>query len=256
MDASYDLTRSVMVAMHDWVSSGRAHVAVLQHKKPDSKRATVPDGRPPVRRKKALPWAIKRMETRFAQRVVEKLEKAADAMTDDLWGDEERVLRARTAVWGQGPQGAGSKKGQFVWLAFPADTEAYRDCRTFWLSRGPDDAPEDGRDLLIGVTLQSVDSACRSLRKRINTFKRPEKAARGVSYVSSPYRVEGAIGELRTYLLMRNYCRRPGTRWSNEIIPAAVLGLSDGEEVDMADVLWTFRLGVEHAEELSEWLSR
>ena len=256
-DASYDLTRSVMVAMHDWVSSGRAHMAVVQHKKPGGKRDTVSDdGLPPMRRKKALPRAMKRMEERFAQRVAEQMEETTDTTTGEMWGEEERVRRARVAVWGQGPQGAGSEKGKFVWLAFPPDTEAYRDCRTFWLSRGPDDTFEDGRDLLIGATLQSVDSACRSLRKRINTFQRPEKAARGVSYVSSPYRVEGAMGELRTYLLMRNYCRRPGTRWANEIIPAAVLGLSDGEEIDVADLLWSFRLGVEHAAELSEWLGR
>ena len=253
MDASYDLTRSVMVAMPDWVSSGRAHIAVMQHEKLGIKREAVPDGRPHMPREKALPRAIKKMEKRFARCVDEKL--AGAASTEDMWGDEERVRRARAAVWGLGPQGAGSKKGKFVWLDFPADTKAYRNCKTFWLSRGPDDAPEDAHDLLVGVTMQSVDSACRALRKRINTFKRPDKAASGVSYAVSPYRVEGAMGELRTYLAMRNYGRRPGKRWSEQTIPAAVLGTSDGEEVDMADLLWTFRLGVEHAEELSEWLS-
>ena len=161
MDASYDLTQPVMVALHDWVESGRAHVAVFQHEK-TGKREQEKDRAPRGTREEALPKAIAQAETRFARCAEEKLELGAK--TADLLGDDTRVRRARAAAWQLAPQGAQSKDGAFAWLHFPGNTSHYRNCRTLWLSRGPDDAPDDGHDLLIGVTLQSVDSACNAMR--------------------------------------------------------------------------------------------
>ena len=253
MDASYDLTQPVMVALHDWVESGRAHVAVFQHEK-TGKREQEKDRAPRGTREEALPKAIAQAETRFARCVEEKLEVAAK--TEDLLGDDTRVRRARAAAWQLAPQGAQSKDGAFAWLHFSGNTSHYRNCRTLWLSRGPDDAPDDGCDLLIGVTLQSVDSACNAMRSRVNTIGRSAGGAKGMNHARLPHRVEQVMGELRTYLLMRNFGRRPGRAYAHETIPAATLGLSDGEEVDMVDVLWTFRLGIEHAREVSQWLSQ
>ena len=63
-----------------------------------------------------------------------------------------------------------------------------------------DDALEDGRELLMGVTLRPVDSACRTLRKRINTFKRPEKASYCQIWCTEGWSCDGpaVLGDLDT----------------------------------------------------------
>ena len=251
MDAAKDLTSSVLIAMRDGVRSGRVQVAVMQHEKIGrrERRRVRERGLP---REEALPMVFDQMEERFKALVEERLRESPAP----LLASEERRIRA--TVWRNASDGANSPAGAFAWLkGFPRDTQQYKNCHTLWLTRGPDEELEDARELLLGVTLQSVDSACRTLRKRINTFKRPDKAAKGVTYTSSSYRVENAVGELRTHLLMRNYARRPGKRWSKRRIPAVVLGVTGGDTdaVDMQSLLWGFRLNVRHAQEISEWMA-
>lgn len=261
MDASYHLTGSAMVAMREDIRSGRVQVAVMQHQKV-RKRDDRPQRMRQLPRERALPLAYAEMEERFAKRLKEFRQNQPDPsqepLLDAVLGAEDATdRRARAILWRRAPEGAQSKEGGFAWLTFPRDTQQFKNCRALWLTRGPDDALEHGEELLLPVTLQSVDSACRSLRKRVNSFKRPDKAAAGVSYVGASSRVEYAIGELRTYLLQRNYARRPGKRWSKDRIPAAVLGLTAEDEnaVDMLSLLRDFRLGVKHAREISEWMA-
>lgn len=117
MDASYDLTDSVMVAMHDWVSSGRAHVAVMQHEKL-GRREQVPDRRPHKPREDVLPQAMEKMEERFAQCVAKEL--GAAAKTDDLWGDDDRERRARAIAWRSAPRGRRARMGALPGWPTPA----------------------------------------------------------------------------------------------------------------------------------------
>ena len=248
-DASYDLTWSALVAMREGVRSGRVEIAVLQHEK-IGRRDRAPVRRKGLPRDKAVPQAFADMEQRFEERLKSPPKESAEL---PLWPQD----RARAALWRHSPQGAQSEKGKFAWLAYPDDTQQYKNCSTLWLTRGPDQELEDGKELLLGITLQSVDSACRTLRKRINSFKRPDKAASGVSYTDSGYRVEHAMGELQVHLLQRNYSRRLGRRWSQTTIPAFVAGLTGGDEnaVDMQALLWDFRLGIGHAREIYEWMT-
>ena len=250
-DAAKDLTSSVLVATRDGVRSGRVQVAVMQHQKIGRReRDRVRERGLP--REEALPTVFDRMEDRFKALVEERLKERPAP----LLASEERRIRA--TVWRNASDGAHSTAGAFAWLkGYPRDTRQYKNCHTLWLTRGPDEKLEDGQELLLGVTLQSVDSACRTLRKRINTFKRPDKAAKGVTYSSSSYRVENAVGELRTHLLMRNYARRSGKKWSETRISAVVLGATGGDTdaVDMQALLWDFRLNVRHAQEVSEWMA-
>ena len=254
MDAAYDLTASAMIAMRDGVRAGRIQVAVLQHEK-TGKKGSAPD-RGPVslqRREERLPIAFQEMEERFSE-LIDDHSNFPEGVPEDV---TDRRIRA--TFWRHAPQGAQSTDGKFAWLrVYPRNYYHYKNCSTLWLTRGPDESLDDGEDLLLGVTLQSVDSACRALRKRINSFKRPDKAARGVSYTSASYRAELAAGELHTHLLQRNYARRMGKRWSTRCIPAVVMGMTGGAEnaVDMESILWDFRLGVDHAMEISEWMAQ
>ena len=253
MDAAYDLTASAMIAMRDGVRAGRIQIAVFQHEMTRRKRSA-PDRGPLSRlpREERLPTAFQEMEERFSALISDDSnlpEDVPEGSTD---------CRIRAAFWRHAPQGAQSKDGKFAWLrVYPRNYYHYKNCSTLWLTRGPNDSLDDGKDLLLGVTLQSVDSACRALRKRINSFKRPDKAARGVSYTNASYRAELAAGELHTHLLQRNYARRMGKRWSNRRIPAVVMGMTGGDEdaVDMESLLWDFRLGLDHAREISEWMA-
>ena len=272
MDAAQDLSSAAMVTMRKDIASNRVQIALMMHAKRSTKKGGVPKRGIGMDRENLLPLAYADMEKR-ARELLESPPKNEDGENDakkrrkpptpqeklaamprgDLSDD-----RARAILWSRTHVGAGSKDGGFAWLAFPGDGEQYKNCRTLWLTQGPGQTLKDGTDLLVPVTLQSVDSACQTLRRRINTFKRPVKAAVGVSYTDSPFRVEAALGELRTHLLQRNYSRRAGKRWSETSIPAErLVGIEgkDGTAVDMEAVLWEFSLNLDRAGEISEWMA-
>ena len=272
MDAAQDLSLAAMVAMRKDIASNRVQIALMMHAKSGAKKRGAPKRGIGMDRVKLLPLAYADMEKR-AREILDSPPKKEDEEDDakkrrkpptpqqklaamprgDLSDD-----RAQAILWSRTHVGAGSKEGGFAWLAFPGDGKQYKNCRTLWLTQGPGQTLKDGTDLLIPVTLQSVDSACQTLRRRINTFKRPVKVAVGVSYTDSPFRVEAAIGELRTLLLQINYARRVGERWSKRNIPAEVLVGITGEDstaVDMEAVLWEFSLNLGHAREISEWMA-
>ena len=152
-------------------------------------------------------------------------------------------------------QGGHSKKGGWAWLHYPRDSDAYRNCRTLWLTRMPDKTfKSHGKAALSGAMLQPVDSIMNSMRARVRSLARPLLRASGRSYRSNNVAPGVVLDELSAYLLRQNYdIRRKSSR---QIIPASTWGLLDEEEprLDVFDCAWNFRLGVTHAALISRWM--
>ena len=133
--------------------------------------------------------------------------------------------------------------------------DAYRRCRTLWLTRMPGKSFEShGRAALSRAMLQPVDAIMNSMRARVRAIARPLLRASGRSYRSN-YIMPGVVyDELSVYLLRQNYdIRRKSSR---QIIPAATWGLRRANEphLNLFEHAWGFRLGVKHAARISGWL--
>ena len=108
---------------------------------------------------------------------------------------------------------------------------------------------ENGWPLLLGASLQSVDSAFNSMRSRVRGLRRPGCRDRC-------FDVEFVCAEVWIYLLLRNFA--PRRRAERKALPARAFGLMTpkAKPVNLLDTVWTFRLGPDHAERMSSWLSR
>ena len=129
--------------------------------------------------------------------------------------------------------------------------------RTLWLTRRPGRGLEDGGTLLLGASLQSVDSAFNSMRSRVRGLRRPGfRAEPGRGYRDRYFDVEFVCAEVWIYLLLRNFA--PRRKAERKALPARAFGLMTpkAKPVNLLDTVWTFRLGPDHAERMSSWLSR
>ena len=281
MDADPAQHMAAMVAMREEVKAGKVNIALMQFQKTGPKREmdfdaleeelreveseneNLEEGKPPrTRRNRALKKALREMEARFAEAVVTPPteEGEEDAKSEPLVGlgpDPQDLERTRAALWGAAARGANSKVGGFAWLEYPPDTTQYRQCKTLWLTRRPSDTLEDANELLLPITLQSVDSLFDSIRSRTDSIDRPGAVADGSGIRDVNYSAEVICSELAIYLVRRNYGRRPGVTKTTHI-PAVVMGMTEGKRIPIMPhkTFWDFHLDVRRAKELSRWLAQ
>ena len=261
MDAAQEMSASALVAMRDRVLAGRpdqnedrdrrtkppkrAEIALYQHEKAKGVKAK----KARLRKGKPLEDAWAEMEERFdAQEVPDDLLKGAVGRHDP---------KVRASLFKLAFKGARSKKGAWAWLEFPPDSAAYRRCRTLWVTRMPGkDHLEYGLPTLRGARMQPVDAIMNSMRARVRAVSRPLLRADGRGYRSSYMLPEVVMAELWVYLLRQNYTLRRKT--TSQRIPARALGLvTDGaSRLDLLEVAWGFRLGLEHGHRISRWQRR
>ena len=169
----------------------------------------------------------------------------------------KRDPRVRAALFRNAFKGGYSKSGGWAWLHYPADTEAYRRCRTLWVTRMPGKTlREHGSPVLSRAMLQPVDSIMNSMRARVRSVERPRLSASGRSYRGSYVLPSVVLDELSVYLLRQNYTIRRKTRRPD--VPARMVGLATpaARQPDLLDRAWNFRLGIAQAERISRWLRR
>ena len=271
MDGASELFQSALVAMRRPVLDKSVEIALFSFEKEGDRKADgkgsdqKTESRAGVRsrgsekteyagRKRAdeatLRAAWEAMETRFH----EKLSTGALP----LGGEAETSFRAKT--WKAGFRG---KPGIWAWLRFPVNVKQYPGCRTLWLTRRPQDTIDEGVPFLLHATLQPVDSAFSSIRRRTSAARRPWKGATGLSFLEHAYSPPVVCAEMTMYLFHRNYHRRPwGPR--GRPIPARHMGLIQPKAVPRSPVkarplspvkaMWLFRLEVQHAREITRWL--
>ena len=255
MDGSRVLFTSALIAMRNEARSGRVQIASFQYKKGREAQSAFLE-KPPERvdRPAALKVAFDEVEAAFSA----ALEQESPVGND---GDPDPNLAA--TVWRRAFVGANRKAGGWAWLKFPPDSWQYPHSRILWLTRKPRDTLEDGEYLLLGATLQPVDSAHASMRSKISSAERPQKVSVGIGFRDSYYRPDVVIAEYRVYMLYYNFLVRR-TNWlrrkkyPNRAIPRAVsLGLAAKRDhkVKPNQIVWDFRLGVKHAKEISRWMT-
>ena len=254
VDGARVLFTSALVAMRDDVRSGRVQLASFQYRKGSAaKRAFVTKRSEPYD-ETTLKNAFDDVESAFSE--VLKNESSSAFLSD-----MERTLRAR--VWRRAFLGARRKPGGWAWLDFPPDSWRYPYSRTLWLTRKPSDAIEDGKELLMGATLQPVDSAHNSMRSKISSVERPHNVSEGIGFRDTYYRPDVVIAEYSVYMLYFNYRVRridylARKRHPERAISRAVnfgLAAKDEPKVRPNQIVWDFRLGLEHAREISRWMT-
>ena len=248
MDASKSLWQSALTAFAGPIRGNAVEIALFQHEKDASGRAG--GGRRTSAYKadeETLAQAFEDVETAFAGRL------------RDLASKGRAHPNQRAKVFRLAFQGGYSKNGGWAWLEFPQGHPAYRNCRTLWLTRRPDQRLEDSRELLLKSPLGAVDSAIASMRRRVRSLGRPAfRAKPGRSYAESYVDPAAVIHELWVYLLLRNYSLRQVT--AQKIPPAKALGLlrrhaQDKRRNKEINAAVGFRLGAEHAERMTRWLA-
>ena len=287
MDGASELFQSALVAMRQQVLDKSVEIALFQFEKKGESRATG-EGR----KKKAEPAADgtgskQKTESRAGVRSRGSVKaeyvgrkSASEATLRAAWKDMESrfdgKLRAgelplggeaetsyRAGVWKRAFRGGFSRPGGWAWLRFPVNLQQYPECRTLWLTRRPRDSIDEGVPLLLHATLQPVDSAFGSIRRRTSAARRPWKGATGLSFLEHAYSPPIVCAEMTMYLFHRNYHRRP---WGpkGQPIPARHMGLIrskakprspvKGRPLPPVKAMWSFRLEVEHAREITKWL--
>ena len=266
MDGAKQLSAAALVAWRDRILAGKpgadrpadrrrrrlpkAEIVLFQHHKDQPRKGgkkpplSSPSSKTP---KKALQKAWDAAEARFADEEIPK-----DLLKHAATHNNPRV---RAQIYRRAFKGAYSKKGQWAWLRYPPESDAYRDPRTLWLTRMPGKSfDRHGKSVLKKSTLQPVDSIFDSARSRTGSLRRPSLAAVGRSYRESNALPSVVLPELAVYLLLRNYTLRRKT--DQKIIPAQTMGLvaPKAARLDPLETAWSFRLGTTHARKIREWL--
>ena len=263
MDGAKEMAASALVAMRGRVLAGvseqgtgtdgrarplkRVEIALYQHDKDQRRKVQNPNQ--PVGERKSLRDAWDEVEQRFEAEAIPK-----DLLKAAVPHDDPRV---RATLFRRAFKGAKSDEDRSLWLDYPQDTQAYRGCRTLWLTRMPGKRVEQhGFPTLKGASLQPVDSIMNSMRARVRSVARPLLRAAGRSYLASYVLPEVVAAELWVYLLRQNYTLRRKT--PSRTIPARAVGLvtDAAARLDLVEIAWRFRLGIEHAHRISRWQRR
>ena len=245
MDGAKPLRTAALVAFAERIRGGAVEIALFQHDKNEGGKKA-PRGRSLTEEERIchLDRAWMEMEGRFAERLNPKGQLPLRADPQDA---KARAFRSAF-------NGAYSRTGGWAWLEHPPENRQYARPRTLWLTRRPGQTLEDGRELLLHASLQSVDSAFNAMREHVRSLGRPEfRAQPGRGYRSRYIDVNAVLCELWLYLLMRNYGIRAKIRQRG--VPARAFGLATPKSKmpDLVEVALSFRLGRKHAEKISAW---
>ena len=202
MDGDKALCAAALTGLRRSVLSGRVEAAIFQHDKKAGRAKRKRGGR--LHRDKPedhLAKAWGELESRMEERLNPEgeLPLASDAADPKLLA---RLFRSAF-------KGAYSGTGGWAWLEHPAESMQYARPRTLWLTRRQGRTLEDGEKLLLGATLQAVDSAFNSMRSRVRGLRRPDfQAEPGRGYRDRYFDVEFVCAEVWIYLLLRNFVPR------------------------------------------------
>ena len=250
MDGDKPLHAAALVAFAERIRESAVEIALFQHDKGAGK-GRAPRGRAPKKdeRIRHLGRAWRAMEARFAEKLNPKGQLPLRTDPQDA--------KARAQVFRSAFKGAYSETGGWAWLEHPPENRQYARPRTLWLTRTPGQTLDEGRDLLLCASLQSVDSAFNAMREHVLSLERPDlRSQPGRGYRNRYVDVDVVLCELWLYLLMRNYAIRPKTEQRG--VPAQALGLAtdDAKAPDLFAIALSFRLGKRHAERMSAWTGK
>ena len=263
LDAAQDQRAAAMVALADGIGSRRVEVVMVQrtyHSKkeldkrersaydPASERFGMLLKEGSTERRAALHKAWEETEERvqnvFADREVKPTKK------DPNPSDARKAADAfKTAFLT-----ATKRSGKWAWLDYPPPIGDEKLSRSLWVTRMPGKKFSDAEEPLFHASLQRVESAMNAMRERLISMRRAGVRAKPArSYRGSYTRAKSVASELFIYLIARNFTL---LSQDQELIPGRVLGLMQ-EECPFPyhiDTVFEFRLGLEHAEELTQWL--
>ena len=255
IDGSRSLTQSAMVGLADAIKTQQVEVVACQRTKKNSKAA-----REDKLREMGRIGGVKRMwwlEHCWSNTEHEASKKITGQDEPNM---EQNVVaefpQEAAKAFRVATRGACSKPGSWAWLRFPDAFYTGEQYRTLWLTRRAGKAFDDAKDFLVYSTLQPVDSAINSIRNRVRGADRPENRARkGRSMEERYYDPLNVLAELNLYTLDRNYFI---TQPDQQFIPSDALGLTPMRTpvLDPAEATLQFRLGLSHAQTISEWRRR
>ena len=186
--------------------------------------------------------------------------------------EDPRATKLAAKVWKTVATSAYTGPGVWAWLAWPPEGNHYRNPRSLWLTWMPGKRYQDGFELLLHSTLQSVDSCHDVLRRRALGLARVRyRAEPGASYGESYTKPLVIYQEMMIAIVLFNFSRPYKGRAKFEGVPAEAMGVApmgkqEGKPVskllNIAEVpyffkvAWTFRLGFQHVERMTKWLHR
>lgn len=254
MDNGRELAPSALTALADDIRTRRVDIVSVQRK---YKGDGLPKGRQydigamgSERRRKALRRAWNQTEKRVQKAFEEGTggKKSKRVCRDPA----QRAARAFTKV----RKSAYEDRSDWAWLRFPAPKKFEKLVRSLWLTRMPGKTFEDAEEPLLYATLHPVDSVIMAMREHARGTRRPDNRARGGRSFKKQYvNPITLFAEVSIYLLGVNY-----SLVSPDIktIPAQELGLitRGRARLNMAAIFDNFRLGLTHADKISQWLRR
>ena len=247
MDGAKAQISAALTALADEVKAGRWEIALFQRHdrtaKPDSRRLS---GRwIPEDLKASLDGAWSQLEERWSAK---RAEKAGGLLPHDPALDPQLFREAF--------RGAFSKRGGWAWLEHPPPGASHSGGRSLWLTQRPNVSYGDvGRDLLWACSTLPVDRVHGHLRDRIVPLQRPRfRSSPGRSYRDSAKTPPALLAELWIGSLMQNFVLR--TSGHPRKLRAGAMGLMrrNGRVPDLAELALKFRLNMDHAVRISNWL--
>ena len=254
MDNARDLVPSAMVSMADQILDKKVEVVLFQRSYRARGRPQRPATDMGAMGSESRLKALRKCWEQTEQRVRKTFEEGMGAK--HLGNDPADPERRAASAFTRATRGAFSSLSEWAWLRFPAPMGNEKECRSLWLTRIPGKTFEEARDPLLYATLQPVDAAIAALRSRVLSMGRPGSRARpGRSFNERYVNPKTVMSEISIYLLGRNYSLMSADQ---EVIPACELGLmpTGRKPIDLVATFENFRLGLSHAEKISQWLRR
>ena len=253
MDGGPSLIQGAMVGLADGIRSRKVEVVIHQRK---------------IRRKGPARALLSNMGGKHSEDRLNSLrsrwEGAEKRAKEHIGGyDEEKegdivaqLPQPAAIAYAAATKGAWSE-AKWAWLRFPENKSAGFEGRTLWLTRMPGKDFKDSEEFLRYSSLQSVDSSMDAIRNWVLSATRPgNRAQKGRNFVVRYFDPRNVQAELALHLFNRNFFQ---IAEDQKTIPAEELGLMQRSAEDLltdTDAIKTFRLGLAHAELMTQWLRR
>ena len=261
MDGEKPQMLGALTALASDIRSGRCEIALYQRlPAPDkgARRQRWPDKKKPEDREK---WLKEMLDAQWLARKARWDERVAP-----IAGESGKVdAKTLASHFAPAPRGA-ETSGKWDWLAFPPPGPRFAGGRSLWLTRRPGVTYEDvGRELLWRTSTLPVDQAHAHLRDDVRALRKPGSGAKGRSFKGSYWDPMVVAAELWIAVFWRNYGPRAVPRHrlkegeEPRRSPAFSMGLARKNaprKPNIAKLVWDFRLGLEEAKTMSQWLQK